>query len=42
MLARELVAHGPTNQVLTADNQFRASQMCEACEGSPHVCGRTA
>ncbi len=41
MLARQLVAHGPTAQVLTAENQFRARQMCEACEGSPHVCGRS-
>ena len=40
MLARELVAHGPTAQVLTAENQFRARQMCEACAGPPHVCGR--
>ena len=40
MLARELVAHGPTEQVLTAENQFRARQMCEACAGPPHVCGR--
>jgi zinc/manganese transport system ATP-binding protein len=42
MLARELVAHGPTEQVLTAENQFRARQMCEACAGPPHVCGRDA
>ena len=42
MLARELVAHGPTGQVLTAENQFRARQMCEACSGPPHVCGRSA
>ncbi len=42
MLARELVAHGPTEQVLTAENQFRARQMCEACAGPPHVCGRSA
>lgn len=42
MLARELVAHGPTETVMTAENQFRARQMCEACEGSPHVCGRSA
>jgi zinc/manganese transport system ATP-binding protein len=42
LLARGLVAHGPTNQVLTAENQFRARQMCEACAGPPHVCGRTA
>ena len=42
MLARELVAHGPTERVLTAENQFRARQMCEACTGPPHVCGKTA
>ena len=41
ILARELVAHGPTNQVLTEENQFRARQMCEACAGPPHVCGRS-
>ena len=40
MLARELVAHGSTAQVLTAENQFRARQMCEACAGPPHTCGR--
>lgn len=42
MLARELVAHGSTERVLTAENQFRARQMCEACAGTPHVCGRHA
>ena len=42
MLARELVAHGPTSKVLTSENQFRARQMCEACAGTPHVCGKTA
>ena len=42
MLARELVAHGPTAQVLTAENQFRARQMCEACSGPPHTCSRGA
>ena len=42
MLARELVAHGPTEQVLTDENQFRARQMCEACAGPPHICGRSA
>ena len=41
MLARQLVAHGPTEHVLTAENQFRARQMCEACAGPPHVCGRS-
>lgn len=40
MLARELVAHGPTGDVLTAENQFRARQMCEACDGPPHSCGK--
>ncbi|MEO0913506.1 MAG: zinc ABC transporter ATP-binding protein AztA [Pseudomonadota bacterium] len=42
MLARELVAHGPTGQVLTAENHFRARQMCEACASTPHVCGKSA
>ena len=42
MLARDLVAHGPTAKVLTAANQFRARQMCEACDGPPHDCGRHA
>lgn len=42
MLARELVDHGPTSEVLTAENQFRARQICEACAGPPHVCGRSA
>lgn len=42
MLARELVAHGPTHKVLTAENQFRARQMCEACATTPHTCGRGA
>lgn len=42
MLARELIAHGPTAQVLTAENQFRARQMCEACADTPHTCGRRA
>ena len=42
MLAREMVAHGRTEHVLTAENQFRARQMCEACAGPPHTCGRSA
>lgn len=42
MLARELVAHGPTSNVLTAENQLKARQMCEACDGPPHACGRGA
>ncbi len=40
LLARELVAHGPTDEVLTAENQFRARQMCEVCSGPPHTCSR--
>ncbi|PPR65023.1 MAG: High-affinity zinc uptake system ATP-binding protein ZnuC [Alphaproteobacteria bacterium MarineAlpha4_Bin2] len=42
MLARKLVAHGPTEQVLTSENQFLARQMCEACADIPHVCGRNS
>ncbi|MEM9969609.1 MAG: zinc ABC transporter ATP-binding protein AztA [Pseudomonadota bacterium] len=42
MLARELVAHGPTDRVLTADNHARALRMCEACASTPHICGKTA
>jgi len=40
LLARELVAHGPTDEVLTAENQVQARQMCEACSGPPHTCSR--
>jgi zinc/manganese transport system ATP-binding protein len=42
MIARELVAHGPTANVVTSENQFRAQQMCEACASDPHVCGKSA
>ena len=42
MLARELVAHGPTHKVMTAKNQMRARQMCEACDSIPHTCGKSA
>ena len=42
LLARKLIAHGPTEQVLTAENQFHARQMCEACADFPHTCGRSA
>ena len=42
MLARELVAHGPTSAVLTAENTFKARQMCEACADFPHSCGKAA
>lgn len=40
MLARDLVAHGETARVLTAENLLRARQMCEACAGPEHSCGR--
>lgn len=40
LLARELVAYGATADVLTSENQFRARQMCEACAGPAHTCGR--
>ena len=42
LLARDLVAHGQTAKVLTAENQFRARQMCEACAETPHICVRGA
>jgi len=41
MIARELVAHGSTADVLTAENQFKARQMCEACDSIPHTCGKS-
>ncbi len=42
MIARELVAHGTTAEVLTVENQFKARQMCEACNSIPHTCGKNA
>jgi zinc/manganese transport system ATP-binding protein len=42
MLARELVAHGPTAEVLTAENQFRARTMAEAPDPNASVCERGA
>jgi len=42
MLARELVAHGPTAEVLTAENQFRARRMAEAPDPDAGVCERGA
>ena len=42
MLARELVAHGPTAEVLTAENQFRARTMAEAPDPDAGVCDRGA
>jgi len=42
ILARDLVAHGPTAEVLAAANQLRARERCEACDGPLHDCGRHA
>jgi zinc/manganese transport system ATP-binding protein len=38
VIARTLVAHGPTANVLTPDNLFRARQMCEAFDDDAAVC----
>lgn len=40
LLAREKVAHGPTAQVLTAENLFRARQKSEAFVETAPVCDR--
>jgi zinc/manganese transport system ATP-binding protein len=40
LLAREKVAHGPTDTVLTAENLFRARQMSEAFDDNANVCVR--
>jgi zinc/manganese transport system ATP-binding protein len=42
LLARQKVAHGPTAQVLTAENLFRARQMSEAFNDHAHACHRGA
>ncbi|MEO1019291.1 MAG: ATP-binding cassette domain-containing protein, partial [Pseudomonadota bacterium] len=42
LIARELVAHGVTEKVLTADNLFRARQLCEAFDDHAPVCERHA
>lgn len=42
MLARELVAHGPTAEVLTAENQLRARAMAEAPDPGAAPCERSA
>ena len=41
LLARELVAHGKTTQVLTAANMFKARQMCEAFDEAAEPCHLT-
>mgnify|MGYP006430713313 FL=1 len=40
MIARELVAHGATEQVLTAANQLRARTMAEAPDPDAAICDR--
>ncbi|AMY68395.1 zinc ABC transporter ATP-binding protein AztA [Frigidibacter mobilis] len=42
LLAREKVAHGPTETVLTAENLFRARQMAEDFDDDAPVCERGA
>lgn len=42
MLARSLVAWGPTSQVLTDDNLRAARQMCEAFDSTASVCAADA
>ena len=38
MIAREMVAHGPTESVLTPANLMRARQICEAFDNNASVC----
>ena len=38
LLAREKIAHGPTRQVLTAENLLRARAMCDAFDESAAAC----
>jgi zinc/manganese transport system ATP-binding protein len=38
MIAREMVAHGPTERVLTPANLMRARQICEAFDNNASVC----
>jgi zinc/manganese transport system ATP-binding protein len=42
LLARELIAHGPTAQALTPENLLRARRMCEAPDPHAPVCRRSA
>ena len=42
LLAREKVAHGATDKVLTAENLFRARQMSEDFDDTANVCVRPA
>jgi zinc/manganese transport system ATP-binding protein len=42
LLGRELIAHGPTPEILTPENLARARHLCEAFEDHVAACGRTA
>jgi len=42
LLARELVAWGPTREVLTADNLNKARRMCEAFDETAEACAVAA
>jgi zinc/manganese transport system ATP-binding protein len=42
LIARELIAHGETHHVLTAENLFRARTVSEAFDDSADVCRRAA
>jgi len=41
LLARELLAHGPTDEVLSAENLLSARRMCEAFDEAATRCERT-
>lgn len=38
MVARDLVSHGNTADVMTSENLFAARRMCEACDHPPAAC----
>lgn len=42
LLAREKIAHGPTAQVLTAENLFRARRVSESLDDHAAICRRGA
>lgn len=42
LIARELIAHGPTTQSLDADTLARAHQLCEAFDDNAAPCARPA
>jgi zinc/manganese transport system ATP-binding protein len=42
LIAREVIAWGPTETVLTAENLLAARRMIEAHDASPHLCHRAA